>query len=60
VPTREIETYVRAALVLHGYRLDETGVAQVVGQFERIAVIARVLFDGEFPESSEPAESFRP
>ena len=54
------EAYVRAALALQGCDFDPARIARILAQFERIEIIARVMFDAELPPASEPAESFRP
>jgi hypothetical protein len=55
-----LEAYVRAALTLQGYRLDESQIADVVEQFSRLEVIAQSILQWPLPFASEPAPVFRP
>ena len=55
-----LESYVRAALVLQGYRFDERQVAEIVEQFARLEAIAQTLMQWPLPFASEPAPVFRP
>jgi hypothetical protein len=55
-----LEAYVRAALTLQGYRLDEAQIADVVEQFSRLEVIAQSILQWPLPFASEPAPVFRP
>lgn len=55
-----LESYVRGALRLQGYALNESSVAEVTLQFERIAAIAQTLLDWPLPLDAEPAGIYRP
>lgn len=55
-----IEAYVRSALVLQGYRLDEAQIAEVTLQFARIESIARSVSDLPLPAELEQAPVFKP
>jgi hypothetical protein len=55
-----LEPYVRAALSLHGYSVDEAQIAEIVLQFSRLEAIAKTLFDWPLPFASEAAPVFRP
>lgn len=55
-----LETYVRAALAIQGYRFDELQIAEIVAQFSRIEAMARTVFECPLPFASEPAAVFRP
>jgi hypothetical protein len=57
---RALEAYVRAALTLHGYRLDEETTVAVILQFSRIAGIAGALLQEPIPPMTEPLPVFRP
>jgi hypothetical protein len=52
--------YVRAALELQGYDLDEPRLVEVARQFARIDAIAQAMLDVELPLDAEPAPLFRP
>jgi len=52
--------YVRAALVLQGYELDEARTAAVLVEFARIESIAASIVDCELPLELDPAPVFRP
>jgi hypothetical protein len=54
------ETYVRAALALQGYRLDEAQQARVRVQFDAIASIARTVAEYPLGPGDEALPSFRP
>jgi hypothetical protein len=55
-----LESYVRGALRLHGYALNEASVAEVTLQFERIAAIAQTLMELPLPLEAGPAGVLRP
>jgi hypothetical protein len=55
-----LESYVRAALKLHGYRFNERQVAEIVEQFARLETIAQTVMQWPLPFASEPAPVFRP
>jgi hypothetical protein len=55
-----LQAYVRAALALQGYTLDEAEIAEIVMQFSRLEAISRTVFDWPLPNASEPAPVFRP
>jgi Protein of unknown function (DUF4089) len=55
-----LESYVRAALALQGYHLDEAQIAEIVLQFSRLETIAQTVFRWPLPFASEPAAVFRP
>jgi len=55
-----LEAYVRAALALQGYRLDERQIAEIIEQFSRLEAIARTFMQWPLPFASEPAAVFRP
>jgi hypothetical protein len=52
--------YVRAALSLHGYELDEHRIAAVLGEFARIQAVAATIVEHDLPLDLEPAPVFRP
>ncbi len=54
------EDYVRAALALQGYRLDEAQIADIVLQFSRIEAIANTMLEWPMPNDSQAAPVFRP
>jgi hypothetical protein len=54
------DTYVRAALALHGYGLDEAQIAEIVLQFSRIEAIAQTVLEFPLPFTSQAAPVFRP
>jgi len=60
IPAQDIAAYVRAALALHGYALDEAQVRDVILQFTRIAVIAGAVLHTPLPPPAEPLPVFRP
>lgn len=60
IPAQDIEAYVRAALALHGYALDEARIRDVTAQFARIAVIAGAVLRAPVPPGAEPLPVFRP
>ena len=55
-----LESYVRAALALHGYAFDEAQIAEIVLQYSRLEAIAQAVFDWPLPFASEAAPVFRP
>jgi Protein of unknown function (DUF4089) len=55
-----LESYVRAALALQGYRFDEAQIAEITAQFARLEAIVRTVFDWPLPFASEAAPVFRP
>jgi hypothetical protein len=55
-----LESYVRAALALQGYRFDETQIAEIVLQFSRLEAIAQTILHWPMPSTSEAAPVFRP
>lgn len=55
-----IDQYVRSALALQGYRLDEAVVGEVAEQFRRIHAVASSFVDEDLPVSLESAAVFRP
>ena len=52
--------YVRSALTLQGYALDEAKIVEIARQFARITAIAEPMLDIELPDDGEPASIFRP
>ena len=60
IPEDGIEGYVRAALALQGYELDEAQTAAVVEQFTRIVQIAGAALREPLPPLTEPLPVFRP
>ena len=55
-----LESYVRAALSLQGYALDEAQIAEIVLQFSRLETIAQTVLDFPLQFASEAAPVFRP
>ena len=55
-----LDSYVRSALELQGYALDEEAAQRVTMQFTRIEEISRVMRDIRLPHSMDPAAVFRP
>jgi hypothetical protein len=55
-----LESYVRAALALQGYRFDEQQIAEIVAQFARLEAMAQTVFAWPQPFASEAAPVFRP
>jgi Protein of unknown function (DUF4089) len=55
-----LEAYVRAALALQGYRLDEAQMAEIVVQFSRLESIAQTILHWPLPFAAEAAPVFRP
>jgi 1-carboxybiuret hydrolase subunit AtzG-like protein len=55
-----LESYVRTALALQGYRFNERQVAEIVEQFARLETIAQTVMQWPLPFASEPASAFRP
>jgi Protein of unknown function (DUF4089) len=60
MPNSSTESYVRAALVLHGYVFDEAQIAEIVLQFSRIEAIAQTVLEPPLPLVSQAAPVFRP
>jgi hypothetical protein len=54
------DTYVRAALAVHGYVFDEAQVAEIVLQFSRIEAIAQTVLEFPLPLGTQAAPVFRP
>jgi Protein of unknown function (DUF4089) len=54
------ETYVRAALGVHGYVFDEAQIAEIVLQFSRIEAIAQTVLEFPLPLAAQAAPVFRP
>ena len=52
--------YVRAALGLQGFDLDEVRIAAVLDEFTRIHAIASAILDHELPMELDQAPVFRP
>jgi hypothetical protein len=55
-----IQAYVRAALALQGYALDEAQAGAVAEQFARVALIAGTFVDEPLPPGADPLPVFRP
>jgi hypothetical protein len=55
-----LESYVRAALALHGYTFDDAQIAEIVEQFSRLEAIAQTVMQWPLPFASDPAPVFRP
>lgn len=55
-----VESYVRAALKLHGYDFDEARIGEIVVQFARIEASARTLLAVPLEERASAAAVFRP
>jgi hypothetical protein len=55
-----LDAYVRAALVLQGFKFDDAEIAEIVAQFSRLEAIARTVFAWPLPFASAPAPVFRP
>ncbi len=60
MPNSATETYVRAALALHGYVFDEAQIAEIVLQFSRIEALAQAVLELPMPLASQAAPVFRP
>jgi hypothetical protein len=58
--TEPLESYVRAALALQGYRFDEAQIAEITVQFSRLEAIAQTVMQWPLPFASEAAPVFRP
>ena len=56
----QLEAYVRSALLVQGYRLDEAHVQRVLEQFDRIAAIARLADAQPLAFGANAAPVFRP
>ncbi len=52
--------YVRAALVMQGYRFSEARVMEIAREFERIESIAATILNAELPLDLDSASVFRP
>jgi hypothetical protein len=52
--------YVRAALVMQGYRFSELRVIEIAREFERIESIAATIVNAELARDLEAAPMFRP
>jgi 1-carboxybiuret hydrolase subunit AtzG-like len=55
-----LESYVRAALALQGYRFDEAQIAEIILQFSRLEAIAQSVMQWPLPFASDSAPVFRP
>jgi hypothetical protein len=55
-----VDAYVRGALALQGYRLDEAQTGRVTAQFAAIAAIAQGFLNVALVPDDEPAPVFRP
>jgi hypothetical protein len=58
--TETLESYVRAALTLQGYRFDETQIAQIILHFSRIEAMAQTILQWPLPLASAAAPVFCP
>jgi Protein of unknown function (DUF4089) len=58
--TETLESYVRAALALQGYRFDEARIAEIVLHFSRIEAMAQTIMQWPLPFGSGAAPVFRP
>lgn len=58
--SEHLETYVRSALRLQGYRFDDAQIAEIVVQFARLEAIAQTILQWPLPFASEAAPVFRP
>lgn len=56
----DIESYVRAALALQGYALEDDQVRAVALQFSRIAALYGAVLREPVPPLTEPLPVFRP
>jgi hypothetical protein len=56
----DLTSYVRAALILEGYRFDERQIQQIVAQFARIEAVARDILAAPLDERAGAAAVFRP
>ena len=57
---QERVAYVRAALLLQGYRFTDALVMEIARQFERIESIAATMVDTELPPPPESLSVLRP
>jgi hypothetical protein len=55
-----LESYVRAALALQGYRFDEAQIAEITLHLSRIQGMAETISNWPMPFGSEGAPVFRP
>jgi hypothetical protein len=55
-----LESYVRAALALQGYRFTEAQIAEITLHYSRIQGMAETIFNWPIPFGSEAAPVFRP
>jgi hypothetical protein len=53
-----VSDYVKSALALQGYRLDEPAVSEIVAQFVRIHAIAMGMLAAPIDPAIEPVPSF--
>jgi Protein of unknown function (DUF4089) len=60
MPNSSTDTYVRAALAVHGYVFDEAQIAEIVLQFSRIEAIAQTVLEFQLPLDTQAAPVFRP
>jgi hypothetical protein len=58
--TETLESYVRAALTLQGYRFDQAQIAEIVVHFSRIEAMAQTILQWPMPVASAAAPVFRP
>jgi len=58
--TTTLDSYVRAALALQGYRFDEPQITEIIQHFSRIEVMAQIILKWPLPFASEAAPAFRP
>lgn len=58
--TTPLESYVRAALALHGYQFDEAQCAEILLQFSRIDAVAQTFLQLPLPLELDAAPVFRP
>jgi hypothetical protein len=58
--TETLDSYVRTALKLQGYRFDEPQIAEVIQHFSRIEAMAQIILQWPLPFGSEAAPVFRP
>ena len=58
--TSKIDDYVRAALAVQGYQLDDAQTGEVIVQFSRIEAIAQTFLCQSLPLDLDAAPVFRP
>jgi len=58
--TDALESYVRVALTLQGYRFDDAQIAEITLQFSRIEAMARTILQNPLPFAAQAAAVFRP